>query len=113
MANQLKVAVVHAIVGLLELRWPYRRIARELGVHRETVACYDRLRQVADAKPANPPPGSGNREAPGCSLCPPSLCQPFAKTIKQKLDQGLSGQRIWQDLVAEHGSRFLFVGQTV
>ncbi len=118
MANQLKVAVVHAIIGLLEQGWPYRRIARELGVHRETVARYDRLRQAVDskpanpppgsgssdrAKPANPPPGSGNLELSCCSLGPPSLCQPFAEAIKQRLDQGLSGQRIWQDLVAEHG----------
>jgi len=118
MANQLKVAVVHAIVGLLEQGWPYRRIARELGVHRETVARYDRLRQAADTKPANPTPGSGssdrakpanvpprsgNRELPCCSVGPPSRCQPFAEVIKKKLDQGLSGQRIWQDLIAEHG----------
>ena len=43
MANVLKVAVVHAIIGLLDQGWSYRRIARELGVHRETVARYDRL----------------------------------------------------------------------
>jgi hypothetical protein len=58
MANVLKVAVVHAIIGLLEQDWPYRRIARELGVDRETVARYDRLRQSADSKPANATPGS-------------------------------------------------------
>jgi len=118
MANQLKVAVVHAIVGLLEQGWAYRRIARELGVHRETVARYDRLRQSGDSKPANPTPGSnlnnqskpanvtpgsGTREVPCCSVGPPSLCQPFAEVIKQKLNQRLSSQRIWQDLVAEHG----------
>ena len=37
------------------------------------------------------------------SLGPPSLCQPFEAAIKEKLDQGLSAQRIWQDLVAEEG----------
>ena len=52
MANVLKVAVVHAIIGLLDQGWSYRRIARELGVHRETVARYDRLRQTAGSKPA-------------------------------------------------------------
>jgi hypothetical protein len=55
MANQLKVAVVDAIIGLLEHGWSYRRIARELGLHRDTVARYDRLRH---SKPANPTPGS-------------------------------------------------------
>ena len=63
MANQLKVVVVHAIIGLLERDWSYRRIARELGVDRGTVARYDRLRQSADSKPANPIPGSNSSES--------------------------------------------------
>ena len=58
MANVLKVAVVHAIIGLLDQDWSYRRIARELGVHRETVARYDRLRQ-------SPSGGAPNIGAPG------------------------------------------------
>jgi transposase len=33
----------------------------------------------------------------------PSLCDPFREQILAKLDQRLSAQRIWQDLVAEHG----------
>jgi transposase len=32
-----------------------------------------------------------------------SECAPFRDLILAKLDQGLSGQRIWQDLMAEHG----------
>lgn len=118
MANQLKVAVIHAIIGLLEQGWRYRRIARELGVHRETVARYDRLRRLADSKPpnatlgsdsednskpANVTPGSGFLPLPDRCLGPPSLCQPLSAVIKTKLDQGLCGQRIWQDLVGEHG----------
>jgi len=54
MANQLKMALTHAIIGLLERQWSYRRISRELGVHRETVPRYDRLRQTIGSKPANP-----------------------------------------------------------
>jgi transposase len=103
MANQLKVAVVHAIIGLLERGWSYRRIARELGVHRETVARYDRLRRLADSKPANVTPGSAGLGWPDRSLGPPSLCQPFETVIKQKRDEGLSAQRIFQDLVVEYG----------
>jgi transposase len=133
MANVLKVAMVHAIIGLLEQGWSYRRISRELGVHRDTVARYDRLRQRTDSEPANPTLGSGLEDhskqanptpGSGCaeqskpanvtpgsgewiiadrSLGPPSLCKPFESTIKKKLDAGLSGQRIWQDLVAEDG----------
>jgi len=55
MAKLLKVVVIHAIIKLLEQSWSYRRIARELDVHRETVARYDRLRQSAGSKPANDP----------------------------------------------------------
>jgi len=117
MANQLKMALTHAIIGLLERKWSYRRIARELGVHRETVARYDRLRQTAGSKPANPTPGSSRNdnskpanvtpgsigfEMPNHCLGPPSLCQPFEEIIKKKLNQGLCGQRIWQDLVEDH-----------
>ena len=54
MANLLKVAFTHAIIGLLERQWSHRRITRELGVHRETVPRYDRLRQTIGSKPANP-----------------------------------------------------------
>ncbi|MBU1320323.1 MAG: helix-turn-helix domain-containing protein [candidate division Zixibacteria bacterium] len=118
MANQLKVALADAIIGLLACGWSYRRIARELGVHRETVARYDRLRVGrgskpakaipgsswdSDPKPANAIPGSSDPELPDCSLGPPSLCKSFEALIKKKLDYGLSGQRIWQDLVSEDG----------
>jgi len=37
------------------------------------------------------------------SLGRPTQCEPFRATILAKLDQRLSAQRIWQDLVAEHG----------
>ena len=49
MANVLKMAKKHAIIGLLESGWSYRRIARELCVDRETVARYDKLRRVNPA----------------------------------------------------------------
>ncbi len=54
MANQLKVAKVFSIEGLHAQGWSHRRIARELGVHRETVARY--LRKAP--KPAKAPTGS-------------------------------------------------------
>jgi transposase len=43
------------------------------------------------------PPASSAGEA--------SQCAPFRDIIVRKLDQGLSAQRIWQDLVSEHGFR--------
>ncbi len=57
MANQLKVAVVHAIEVLLEHGWSQRRIAGVLGVDRGTVAGYAR-RAREPANPAQAPPGS-------------------------------------------------------
>lgn len=107
MANQLKMAMIHAIITLLERGWSHRRIARELGIHRETVARYDRLRRQPPAKPAISTPGS---EATGLAHGPPqgspspgrqSHCEPHAEWIKAKLDAGLSAQRIFQDLSSE------------
>ena len=55
MANVLKMAMVQAIIGLLEQGgWSYRRIIREPGVHRETVARYDRLKHLGGLKSVNP-----------------------------------------------------------
>jgi hypothetical protein len=53
MANQLKMAMVDTIMRLLAQGWSYRRIAQELGVHRETVA-----RLAGQSKPAKAPPGA-------------------------------------------------------
>ena len=122
MSNRLKMANVHAIIGLLEQRWSYRRIARELGVDRDTVARYDRLRQ---SKPAIVAPGSGLSSDPNPAIPTAgsvslledlviiqasgrpsgraSQCGPFKDAVTKKLDNGLSCQRIWQDLVDEVG----------
>jgi transposase len=64
---------------------------------------------AGDSKPAMAPPGS----APPATVIEPtpepssSICVPYQAVILVKLEQGLSGKRIWQDLVAEHG----FTGQ--
>ena len=50
MGNYLRMADVRKIEALLELCWSHRRIAREVGCRRETVARYARLRE---SKPAN------------------------------------------------------------
>ncbi len=57
MPNLLKVAMIETILSLRQRGWSQRRIARELGIDRETVARY--LRQSPTApKPANAPIGS-------------------------------------------------------
>jgi transposase len=105
MANQLKMAMVQALLALHAKGWSQRRIARELGIHRETVARHIRLagskpaipltgsEAVFEAKPAIPLTGSAGRF---------SQCEPFREVIQAKLDQDLSAQRIYQDLVSEH-----------
>lgn len=113
MANQLEMAMVNAILTLKQRGWSQRRIARELGIDRETVARHLHL-QGADPKPAtNAPPGSeGSKPAnapPGSvdqdmqKSGPESQCEPFRKVIQDKLQSGLSRQRIYQDLRDEHG----------
>jgi Helix-turn-helix domain len=58
MANQLKMAEIQAITALLQQGWSQRRIARELGLDRETVARYAQRLREPTAKPANLRPGS-------------------------------------------------------
>jgi hypothetical protein len=71
MANQLKVAKVLSIQALHARGWSQRRIARELGVNRETAARYlqesskpataltGSVEGEEDPTPATAPPGSG------------------------------------------------------
>ena len=121
MANQLTMANVKSILALREQRWSCRRISRELGVHRGTVARY--VRQAREGpKPANPLTGSepasgpkpanpltGSESASGSKPAnpltgsspslsersgPASACEPYRPVIIEKLDAGLTAQRI-------------------
>ena len=113
MANKLRMVKVQAITGLLERGWSYRRISRELGVHRQTVARYDRLRKAEQTKSSILPPGLEGESDPKSSKVTPgsdsqnptsrSLCEPYRKEIEGKLEEGLTAQRIYQDLRYEHG----------
>lgn len=55
--NQLNVSLQHSIATLAAKGWSARKIARELGVHRETVGHYLHL-TAESSKPAIPPTGS-------------------------------------------------------
>jgi transposase len=69
--NQLKMDIQQAISALSRGGWSQRRIARELGVDRETVARYRRLaRQAEESKPAIPPAGSGVGSEPNPAIVP-------------------------------------------
>jgi transposase len=113
MANQLKMAMANAILTLQQRGWSQRRIARELGIDRETVARYVSLPD-ADPKPAtNAPTGSECPEPANAPIGsdgqdqqkfgPNSQCEAFRKVIEDKLQGGLSRQRIYQDLTEEYG----------
>jgi transposase len=92
-----------------------------VGVRRETVRRYV---EAERAKASGPTLGSEGAEWPNgghpCfeaegalssrpaeatlgSGAVPSECEPFREVIEAKLEQGLTGQRIWQDLVADDG----------
>ena len=68
MANQLKMAIVSSILTLHKRGWSQRRIARERGIHRDTVARYLRLAREgplpnapgSPAEPAKVITGSGS-----------------------------------------------------
>ena len=92
MANRLKVADINAIRTLHKSGHSQREIGRMLGIHRETVAKY--ISRDDKPKPAK----TDHRVRSG----PSSVCEPFHDVILKKLDDGLSGQRIYQDLRTDH-----------
>ena len=113
MANVIGMEQRSAILGLWRRKWSHRRIARTLGLNRRTVARYiehlEREGGVAD--PPDPkctilPPGN---DASKCTIPPAgktgrqSRCVAYAEGIERALEQGLTAQRIWQDLVCGHG----------
>ena len=70
--NQLKMDIQQTISTLSRGGWSQRRIARELGIDRETVARYRRLaRQVAEPNPAISPAGSELTEGLNPAIVPP------------------------------------------
>ncbi len=132
MSNLLKVAMIELILSLHRQGLSQRRIARELGINRETVARHLSRAKVAPepanaplgsiaaeagSNPANAPPGS---VAPDLAIDPgvppPGLnsgnagqsrgrtseCERWRDIIQSKCDLGLSAQRIYQDLTSEH-----------
>ena len=157
MANLLRMALIETIFTLHQRGWSQRRIARELGIHRETVARHllepppskpaiapsGSETSAEDSKPANALSGSetllsgskpaiapfgstlaetlwisgqeggasigpqGSCHASGGSVGPlrgrQSACEPWRSVIEAKLALELSAQRIYQDLVSEHG----------
>lgn len=101
MGNYLKMADKQRIQALLELGWSYRRIQRETGVHRETVARYDPNREP---KTSNPSTGSESKPA-NVSTGPKGVAEPYREVIEAAVAKGLTAQRIWQDLRDQYPPR--------
>ena len=78
-----------AIKALALKGWSGRRIARELAANRETVARY-----LGSSNPAISPLGSRSGRR--------SLCEVHLTEITLAIVQGLSAQRIYQNLVTSH-----------
>jgi len=106
MANRIKVAAENAIIVLHKRGWSFRRISRELGIHRDTVSRYVTLARSKPAKVTAGTEGISNPKPAKVTAGNPvgrSRCEPFGEVVEKMLAAGLSAQRIWQDLVAEHG----------
>ena len=107
MGNYLKMVDRQRILALLELKWSYRRIERETGVRRETIAGYDPRHRSKPAKvitgsaPGNEDAGAQKR--PEVITGSASASVGFHAEIEAGVKRGLTAQRIWQDLCAEHG----------
>src|SRR6266851_361827 len=118
MANRLKMAFVDTLLSFHRLGWSNRRIARELGIDRDAVSRHIH-QALAESKAAKAPPGSEQAEAKSkAAKAPPgsetaaepalarpsrSLCEAWHAVILTKVEAGLTAQRIYQDLVSEHG----------
>jgi transposase len=120
--NELNVNLQHSILTLAGNGWSNRRIARELGINRETVGKYLLLARPKPAistpgsepdpnsKPAIPISGSGPPSdskpaisTAGSAAGRQSLCHPHSPQIEAAVGVGLSAQRIYQDLVCDNG----------
>jgi len=118
MANTIPMTTREAIKALRERGYSKRRIARELGVHRNTVTgCLAQATPVQESGAPSPgdsnctisTPGlEGSEKLAGASENAPegagrrSECAPFHEVIEAKLQEGLKAKRIWEDLVDDH-----------
>ena len=89
MSNITKMEIQLSITTLHNQGWSGRRIASELGIHRQTVRRY-----VSGSKCTNPHTGKKG---------PVSQCEPHRDRIKEGYESGLSIERIHQDLKTAYG----------
>jgi len=86
--------LVHTILSLHKLRWRARRIARELGIHRETVARHIRL-AAEGPKPATQAPSGSGASAKPATQAPTGSAYPLGRSWDpSKLKSGSNGEFI-------------------
>lgn len=124
MANVTKMDVINSIQVLYKKGWSQRSIASTLGVNRRTVARYIRELPGEAQNVPNPTAGSEGKKGqsapnltagseaekdPKCTKPdrrasgPSSQCEPHRSRIEDALAEGLTAQRIYQDLCTEKG----------
>ncbi|HTO72676.1 MAG TPA: IS21 family transposase [Gemmatimonadales bacterium] len=118
--NVLQVSLQQTILVLHARGWSRRRIARELGIHRKTVAAYVDpakwpISTAGSELAGGPKPAistAGSPEEAGSAKAAistagsagrVSLCREFLPAINTAVAAGLSAKRIHQDLAADHG----------
>ena len=116
-ANQLAMDKAQAIKHLHQAGYSERRIAKQLGVSRKAVRYHlgrtgskDTKAPTGSALTGSDAPkdtraltGSEPFQSPPVPPASASLAHVFHDVILVKLDQGLTAQRIFQDLQTEHG----------
>lgn len=116
MANRLAMDKVQAIKSLAAAGMSERRIARTLGISRKAVRSHlgrDGAKETiaptgeaptgsVESKDTTAPTGSTAGVSPA-EVASRSLCDGYRELIWAKLEQGLTAQRIHQDLCEEHG----------
>jgi transposase len=121
MPKVIEVEIKHTIKELYQKGWSKRRLAKELGVHRDTVTkyleedipdlkedsiCTTAVNTGADEKCTTAVNTGADDidihiETANCGR--KSSCEGFFDIIQEKYLLGLTGQRIWQDLKADYG----------
>lgn len=123
MANHLQMVKAKAVLALHARGWSNRRIARELGIDRDTVSRHVRAAARKDPNTAKAPTGSSGPAEPNAARAPTGSSGPvesnaaraptgsiseserYRDLILSKLEQGLSAIRIHQDLVEDAGDQ--------
>jgi transposase len=108
-ARYLEMTKRQHLERLLDLEWPERRIARELGIHRKTVRRHAKLRRAKCTKtPTDSVAAEPGEDAATAEATPPVRRRPFRAAVHHAdvaagVEAGDTAQVIYQYLVDEHG----------